>query len=102
MPRVFAGYVRVSRVGDRTETLRSPDEQEREMKRAARANGHKLVMLPHDLDASGRDDHRPILNDAIERIEAGDFDGLYVYNFSRMSRSLRFSLAVLDRIERAG
>ena len=30
---LYGGYVRVSRVGDRAETLKSPEDQEREIKR---------------------------------------------------------------------
>ena len=34
----YAGYIRVSRVGDRSETLKSPADQEREINRAKRGN----------------------------------------------------------------
>ncbi len=91
----------MSRVGDRTETLRSPEDQERALRQWAKAEGHRLVMLPHELDASGRNAERPILNGALERIERGEFDGLAVYNLSRMTRSLKFSLEVLERVEGA-
>ena len=98
----FAGYVRVSRVGDRSETLISPQLQEREIRSWAKARGFDLEMLPAELDRSGADDSRPILKGAIERIERGELEGVIVWNFARFTRSLASSIAFLELIERAG
>ena len=99
---IFAGYVRVSRVGDRTETLISPQLQEREIRNWAKPRDLRLEMLPAELDRSGADDSRPILQGAIERIERGELDGVIVWNFARFTRSLASSVAFLEAIERAG
>ncbi len=99
---VFAGYVRVSRVGDRSETLISPKLQEKAIRGWAKAHGHKILMLEPELDASGSDDDRPILGDAIAQIERGEFDGLAVWRLDRFARSLASSVRFLARIEEAG
>lgn len=99
---IFAGYVRVSRVGDRTETLISPQLQEREIRSWAKGRGFELEMLPAELDQSGADDSRPILQGAIERIERGELEGVIVWNFARFTRSLASSIAFLESIEKAG
>lgn len=99
---VWAGYVRVSRVGERSETLISPKLQERAIRAWAERAGEEVVMLEAELDASGGDDSRPVLLSAIERIERGELDGLAVWRFDRFTRSLASSLRFLERIEAAG
>jgi site-specific DNA recombinase len=98
----LAGYMRVSRVGERAETLISPKLQEREIRGWAKGRGHTLEVLPAELDRSGADDTRPILLGAIERIEHGDLDGVIVWKFDRFTRSLKSSIAFLELIEGAG
>ena len=99
----FAGYVRVSRVGDRTETLISPQLQEREIRSWAKPRGLGVWRCCRaELDRSGADDSRPILQGAIERIERGELDGVIVWNFARFTRSLASSVAFLEAIEQAG
>lgn len=99
---VYAGYVRVSRVGGRDETLLSPKLQERAIRAWAGSTGHEIVMLPPELDASGGDDTRPTLVGAIEQIERGEIDGIAVWNFARFTRSLASSIRFLERIEGVG
>jgi site-specific DNA recombinase len=98
----FAGYVRVSRVGDRAATLISPQLQEREIRSWAKPRGLDVEMLPAELDRSGADDSRPILQGAIERIERGELAGVIVWNFARFTRSLGSSVSFLESIEEAG
>src|SRR5688572_28519664 len=98
----YAGYIRVSRVGDRGEALRSPDDQKRLIEEWAKSTGSDVEMLPPELDRSGADDTRPILLGAIERIERGELDGLAVYRLDRFTRSLASSVRMLERIEAAG
>lgn len=99
---VWLGYVRVSRVGDREETLISPKLQERQIRGWAAGRGVSVEMLPPELDASGGDDVRPILLGGIERVERGERAGIIVAKFDRLSRSMRGQLAMLGRIESAG
>jgi site-specific DNA recombinase len=99
---MYAGYVRVSRVGDRRETLKSPEDQEREIRRWAKTSGNNVEILPAELDRSGADDDRPILLGAIERIEAGELAGIVVCRLDRFTRSLASSVRMIERIEKAG
>lgn len=98
----FLGYIRVSRVGDRSNTLLSPTLQEREIRPYAKARGHDLEMLPAELDRSGGDDERPILQGAIERIARGEREGVIVWKFDRFTRSLESSIQFLKLIEDVG
>ncbi len=100
---LYAGYRRVSRVGDRSKTLISPMLQEREIRRwAAGRKGVELEILPAELDQTGAKDNRPILQGAIERIERGELTGIVVWNFARFTRSLSSSLRFLEVIEGVG
>lgn len=99
---VYAGYTRVSRVGDRAETLRSPDDQEKVIEAWAKSTRNKVEMLPAELDRSGGDAERPILLGAIERIERGELAGLVVWRLDRFARSLADSIKLIERIEAAG
>jgi site-specific DNA recombinase len=98
----FGGYTRVSQVGDRGDRLLSPQFQSESIERWAEANGHELVMLPPELNESGGRDDRPILLDAIGRVESGELDGIAVAKLDRFSRSLVGSLGMFERIEDAG
>lgn len=98
----WIGYTRVSRVGDREETLISPDLQRQRIEGWAAANGYEIEMLPPELDESGGKLERPILQRAVDAVERGEYDGIAVAFLSRLSRSLRHSLELFDRIERAG
>lgn len=99
---VFDGYIRVSRVGDRTERLRSPEFQEREIRREAKKRGLRVGRVISDLDQSGGRDDRPGLLEAIERIEAGESAGIIVAKLDRFSRNLTQATALAKRIMDAG
>ena len=88
--------------GSRQEFWISPQLQKREIRSWAKPRGLELEMLPAELDRSGADDSRPILQGAIERIERGELDGVIVWNFARFTRSLVSSVAFLESIEQAG
>ncbi len=98
----FDGYIRVSRVGDRVDRLRSPEFQEREIRREARQRGLRVGRVISDLDQSGGRDDRPGLLDAIERIEAGESGGIVVAKLDRFSRNLTQATALAERIMSAG
>jgi DNA invertase Pin-like site-specific DNA recombinase len=98
----FGGYVRVSRVGDRSETLRSPEDQKRAINRWAKSTGASVEMLPPELDRSGADDRRPTLLDAIERVERGELAGIVVYRLDRLARGVASSTRFIERVEQAG
>lgn len=98
----LAGYVRVSRVGDRAATLISPRLQEEEIRRWCAGRDVELEMLQPELDQSGGKDARPILQEAIARIDRGELDGIVVWNFARFTRSLASSIRFLEAIEGVG
>jgi DNA invertase Pin-like site-specific DNA recombinase len=99
---VFDGYIRVSRVGDRAERLRSPEFQEREIRREAKKRGLRVGRVINDLDQSGARDDRPGLQEAIARIEASQSAGIIVAKLDRFSRNLTQATALAQRIMAAG
>lgn len=99
----WAGYIRVSHVGGRTgDRFRSPSDQAQAIKEWANRRDEPIVILPPELDESGGRADRPILTDAVRRIEHGEFRGLVVAYLSRAGRSVRHMLELWDRIEQAG
>lgn len=97
------GYRRVSRVGDRADTLISPDLQADVIEAYASQRGVEVEMLEAELDVSGGKVKRPILEAALERIEAGTASGLIVDTLDRLSRMAIFeALGVIRRVEAAG
>lgn len=100
---VLLGYRRVSRVGDRKDTLISPELQEDVINRYAGDRDLEVRMLPPELDVSGGKVRRPILDEAIDQVEAGLAAGLIVDTLDRFSRiNLLDALTVIRRIEAAG
>jgi DNA invertase Pin-like site-specific DNA recombinase len=98
----WLGYTRVSRVGEREKnnTLISPADQAERIEAYANAHGKEVDILDPELDVSGGKIDRPILNQAIERIERGEADGLIVAQLDRLSRAgIEDSLKVIRRIE---
>jgi DNA invertase Pin-like site-specific DNA recombinase len=99
----WLSYRRVSSVGDREETLRSPEMQQDRIAAYADSHGLEVEMLPPELDVSGGSRERPILSDAIERVERDEAAGIIVAELDRLSRlSLADAHKVIERIESAG
>jgi DNA invertase Pin-like site-specific DNA recombinase len=99
----WLGYTRVSRVGDRAERLISPELQQERISAYAKAHGLQVEMLEPELDVSGGKAERPVLDAAIERVEAGGAAGIIVAQLDRLSRlSLADVHKVIERIEAAG
>jgi site-specific DNA recombinase len=87
-------------VAEREETLLSPKLQEERIRQWA--GKREVRMLPPELDQSGGTLDRPILIEAIERIEAGECAGIVAASLDRLSRSLSDALAIIGRVESAG
>jgi site-specific DNA recombinase len=88
----FIVYIRVSMVGDRGEDLISDDIQLAECRRWEAREGATIVDVVVDLDESGRSfDKRKILN-TLNRIKAGEADGVLLWKVSRFGRNLVDSL----------
>lgn len=99
----WLGYTRVSRIGDRRETLISPELQTSRIQHYAAGHGLAVRMLEPELDVSGGTTTRPILERAIQSIEAGEHEGIIVAQLDRLSRmELADALATIRRIEAAG
>lgn len=100
---LWAGYTRVSRVGDRGERLISPELQEARIRAYAESRGLEVEMMEPELDVSGGRSDRPILNEVIHGIEQGRFAGVIVAQLDRLSRlDLLDALQVIRRIEELG
>lgn len=101
-PRRLLGVVRVSKARD---DMISPELQATAMRDYCAKHGHELVDLVEGIDESGSQRRSPWwsrLDQAIEAVEAGTYDGILVWKFSRVARHrLRWAVAV-DRVESAG
>lgn len=99
----WAGYTRVSRVGDRAERLISPELQGDRIEAYAQARGLDVELLDPELDVSGGKLERPILERAIDGIRDGRYAGIIVAQLDRLSRmDITDALATIRRIEDAG
>jgi DNA invertase Pin-like site-specific DNA recombinase len=97
------GYIRVSRVGYRGgERFISPSVQRDQIVGWAAGRGAHLLEIWEELDESGSRVSRPLLESAVQRIEAGVSQGLVVSKVDRFSRSLLDGLVTIQRIEAAG
>jgi DNA invertase Pin-like site-specific DNA recombinase len=97
------GYVRVSRVGGRKgDRFISPKVQREQI--ATWASNHSAILgeVFEEMDKSGADIDRPLLQRALERIETGRSEGLIVYKLNRFARSLIDGLSLIARIQEAG
>lgn len=103
MGRPWLAYTRVSRVGDRSETLISPELQLARIRPYAEARGLELEELPPELDVSGGKAERPILGKAVSRVVRGEAAGIIVAQLDRLSRmDITDALRVIEKIEGAG
>jgi DNA invertase Pin-like site-specific DNA recombinase len=92
----------VSRVGDRGERLISPELQEQRIRAAAKRAGVSVEILPAELDVSGGRMRRPILDQVIDGIESGIYEGVVVAAVDRLSRmGLADAVATVERIAAA-
>ncbi len=99
----YAGYIRVSFVGRRKgDRFHSPQEQADAIRDWARQNETEVEILEPELDRSGGDTSRPILETALRGIDEGRYSGLVVAYLSRVARSTRHTLEIYERVEAAG
>lgn len=97
------GYVRVSRVGDRSgASYISPDLQRQAIEGWAKARGVELVMSAAEENVSGGTMDRPIFNAIMRRIMAGESGGIAVYKLDRFARTLVGGLTTLREITDRG
>ena len=100
---VIDGYVRVSQLrGREGESFISPVVQGEQIRAWATMRGARVGRVFEELDVSGARADRPLLEEALARIESGASDGLVVAKLDRFGRSLIHSLAAVERIQAAG
>src|SRR5215831_5299118 len=101
--RPFAAYIRVSRVGDREERLRSPKLQRQAIERFAQAEGLEIEWFKPELDVSGSKARRPVLDEILTRIHSGQLGGIVVSKLDRLSRLRpRERVLLFEEVEDAG
>jgi site-specific DNA recombinase len=99
----WAGYTRVSRVGDRGDRLISPELQQQRIEGYALIRDLDVEMLPPELDQSGGSADRPILKQVLAGIDDGRYAGIIVAQLDRLSRmDITEALHTIRRIEDAG
>jgi DNA invertase Pin-like site-specific DNA recombinase len=97
------GYIRVSQVRGRSgASFISPAVQRERIESWARLQGAVLGEVFEELDESGARKDRPLLIEALRRVESGESQGLVVARLDRFGRSLTDSLAAIERIQAAG
>lgn len=96
-------YIRVSKVAGRGgESFQSPEQQRASIESWAQAHGHTLTWHQPELDVSGGTMSRPIFDQIMQRIRAGQTDGLIVAKLDRFARTLVGALSTLEEFERHG
>jgi site-specific DNA recombinase len=97
------GYIRVSRTGGRRgERFIAPEVQREQIESWAASRDFALVLMFEELDESGARSDRPLLREALGRIESGSSRGLVVSGVNRFGRSLIDGLVQVDRVRAAG
>jgi site-specific DNA recombinase len=100
MTKPITGYVRVSQVRGRGgDSFISPKVQEDRIRQWAAAHGHTIDDVLVELDESGARRDRPLLMEAIRRVETGASAGIVVAKLDRFGRSLVDALALIERLE---
>ena len=108
-PKRLDAYVRVSATrGREGERFTSPTDQEQAIRKWADLYGHEITDdgpdngAWHELDVSGGTMDRPMLNEILARIDAGESDGIVVYRLDRFGRTLIGALAIIERLHEEG
>jgi site-specific DNA recombinase len=97
------GYIRVSQVrGRKGDSFQSPGVQREEIGRCISARKAMVGEIFEELDESGGRPDRPLLLEAVRRVESGESDGIVVAKLHRFGRSFLDGLAMIARIQRAG
>lgn len=94
-------YIRVSKVAGRAgDSFISPGVQRERIESWAQANGTIVTWHEPELDVSGGTMSRPIFDRIMERVRAGETDGVIVAKLDRFARTLVGALGTLEEFER--
>ncbi|MEZ5231293.1 MAG: recombinase family protein [Acidimicrobiales bacterium] len=98
----LAGYIRVSTAAQADAF--GPDVQRQQITAWADANGHSVAVWCQDLGVSGTTDtlDRPGTTCVLERIEAGEVDGVIAMTLDRIARALHIQEAFLGVVWQHG
>jgi site-specific DNA recombinase len=97
------GYIRLSRRMKREGPgYISPDIQREAVQRWADYRGVEIVKWHTDEDESGGTQDRPGLRECMERIEAGDTDGIACWRLNRFARNVGGAIGDVERVQAAG
>jgi DNA invertase Pin-like site-specific DNA recombinase len=99
LERPIDGYIRVSRVGDRSgESYISPKVQRTALERWAAEREVELLVHEPEENASGATMDRPVFNRIMRRIRARESGGIVVYKLDRFARTLVGGLTTLTEL----
>lgn len=102
-PARMDGYIRVSRkMGREGPGYISPQIQREAIERWATYRGVEIVRWHVDEDESGGTQNRPGLVEAMQRVEAGETQGIACWRLNRFARNVSDALEDVGRIHKAG
>jgi DNA invertase Pin-like site-specific DNA recombinase len=93
------GYIRVSTEGQATDGV-SLDAQRAKIAAWCELNDYTLAAVHVDAGISGKNCNRPGLQSALS--DCGKGDALVVYSLSRLSRSIRDTMDISDKLAKVG
>ena len=94
-------YIRVSKVAGRAgDSFISPGVQRERIESWAQAHGAIVTWHEPELDVSGGTMKRPVFDRIMERVRAGETDGVIVAKLDRFARTLVGALSTLEEFER--
>jgi len=76
--------------------------QEKQLNYAADAAGYEVVMLREEGRSGKSIQGRPVLREALHRLDAGEANALYVTRLDRLARSTKDFLSIIDRSHKHG
>jgi DNA invertase Pin-like site-specific DNA recombinase len=95
------GYVRVS-TDEQADSGAGLAAQRSAIEAECERRGWELVEVAEDAGYSGKDLKRPAIRVALDRLDAGEADGLVVAKLDRLSRSVLDFAAFMERAQRKG
>jgi DNA invertase Pin-like site-specific DNA recombinase len=80
----------------------SLDAQEKQLKYAAESQGYEVEMLREEGRSGKNITGRPVLTAALENLDKGEAEALFVTRLDRLARSTRDFLSIVDRSHKYG
>jgi len=96
VPKIAYCYARVS-TQMQVEDGVSLDAQEKQLRYAAESQGYEVEMLREEGKSGKNISGRPVLKKALDNLDAGKAEALFVTRLDRLARSTRDFLSIVDR-----